>query len=57
MSEKLLGDHIESLAKTLQLDKATKRLERITGKPCNCSQRKTNLNELHKRIRRRIIKN
>lgn len=55
--EKLLGDYVEDIAKRLHLDKAAKRLEQVTKKPCNCSQRKVNLNELHKRLRRRIIKN
>lgn len=52
--EKFLGDHVEDLAKKLGMDRAAKRIEQITKKPCNCGQRKLNLNELHKRLRKRI---
>lgn len=55
--EKLIGDHIEELFKTTKIDKVAKVVQNITKKPCNCQQRKTNLNELHKRLRRRIKAN
>lgn len=53
-NEKLLGDRVEEIAKKLFLDKVARGVERATKKPCKCQQRKTDLNELHKRLRKRL---
>lgn len=51
MSEKLLGDHIEDIAKALKIDKIRDEYERLTKQKCNCGGRKTRLNQLHLQFR------
>ena len=45
--EKLLGDHVEDLAKKLQIDKVVARIEQLTKQKCNCGNRKAKLNAMH----------
>lgn len=55
--KKLMGDRIEEIFKAMRADKAAAMIERATGKPCNCGQRKEKINELHKeRMRRKALK-
>lgn len=49
--EKLLGDLTEETLRKLRADRVTRAYTRITGKPCNCKQRKEKLNELHRKWR------
>jgi len=44
MKSKGLGDTIEKIAKKVGADKVAKTYEKVTGKPCGCSQRRDNLN-------------
>jgi len=39
-----LGDRLETVFKTVGVMAAVKAIERKTGKPCGCEQRKTRLN-------------
>lgn len=48
---KLLGDHVEDLAKKLKIDKIRDEYERLTKKKCNCGGRKERLNQLHLQFR------
>ena len=55
--KKLMGDRIEEIFKAMRADKAATMIERATGKPCNCGQRKEKINELHKEyMRRKAVK-
>ena len=47
MSQKLLGDHIEDVAKKLKLDRLMLLIEKTTGEKCNCASRRDRLNALH----------
>lgn len=51
--KKLMGDRIEEIFKAMRADKAAVMIERATGKPCNCGQRKEKLNNMHKEYMRR----
>lgn len=48
---KLLGDLTEETLRKLRADRVAKAYTRITGKPCNCKQRKETLNEIHRKWR------
>lgn len=50
---KLLGDHVEAVLEKVGAKKAAQVFQRITGKPCNCGQRKAVLNSLHQRLQER----
>lgn len=50
MSEKLLGDITADMLKKVGVDKLTKAYERLTGKPCNCANRRKTLNNIHKMV-------
>ena len=49
--EKLAGDITESMLRAIRADRVAKAMARITGKPCNCNQRKMRLNALHRKLR------
>lgn len=49
--EKLAGDITNDLLRAVRADRIAGALERITGKPCNCNQRKMKLNEYHRKLR------
>ena len=51
MSEKLLGDHIEDVAKAWKIDQLVKHIERLTKQNCGCGNRKEKLNALHLQLR------
>ena len=48
MTEKLLGDMVEDLAKKLKLDRLAILIEKTTGEKCNCASRRDRLNALHR---------
>ena len=50
MTDKLLGDMTAEMLKKIGAEKLAKAYERITGKPCNCGNRKTTLNNIHRII-------
>ncbi len=39
-----LGDLVARMAHSLSLDKAAKKIEKATGKPCNCEKRRKIMN-------------
>jgi hypothetical protein len=49
--EKLAGDVTENMLRAVRADRVAKAMARITGKPCNCNQRKMRLNALHRKLR------
>jgi len=49
--EKLIGDLTAETLRKLRADRVARAYTRITGKPCNCGQRKEKLNELHRKWR------
>lgn len=49
--ENLAGDMTETMLKALRADRVAKVISRVTGKPCNCTQRKMRLNALHRKLR------
>ncbi len=51
MSDKLIGDLTAETLRKLRVDRVARAYTRITGKPCNCVQRKEKLNELHRKWR------
>lgn len=50
---KLLGDLTEETLRKLRADRVARAYTRITGKPCNCKQRKETLNAIHRKWRER----
>jgi hypothetical protein len=48
---KQLGDLTEETLRKLRADRVARAYTRITGKPCNCKQRKEKLNEIHRKWR------
>ena len=44
-----LGDDIHKIARITGLDKAAKVVEKVTGKPCGCAQRRARLNRRSRR--------
>lgn len=48
---KLLGELTEETLRKLRLDRIARAYTHVTKKPCNCSQRKEKLNELHRKWR------
>lgn len=53
---KLLGDLTEETLRKLRADRVARAYTRITGKPCNCKQRKATLNEIHRKWREHQFK-
>ena len=51
MTEQLLGDYVEAIAKATKLDKLAKIYEQISKRKCNCKRRKRLLNNFHRRIK------
>lgn len=49
-NEKLLGDHTAALLQKIGADKLARAYERVTGKPCNCANRRAALNRIHRAI-------
>lgn len=50
MADKLLGDMTAEMLKKVGAEKLTKAYERITGKPCNCANRRNMLNNIHRAV-------
>ncbi len=40
------GDTVEKVAKFVGADKVAKKYEKVTGKPCGCSERRDKLNRI-----------
>lgn len=49
--EKLIGDVTSDMLRAIRADRVSKAYSRITGRKCNCGQRKAKLNELHRKLR------
>ena len=49
--DKLIGDMTEDMLRAVRIDRVAKLVSRVTGKPCNCNQRKMKLNDLHRKLR------
>lgn len=47
---KLLGDMTADVLKKVGADKLAKAYERLTGKPCNCANRRIALNRIHRMV-------
>ena len=53
--KKLLGDKVEEVLKKLGADTVQEAYRRVTKRDCGCGKRKAKLNELHKRVRERML--
>lgn len=47
---KLLGDMTADVLKKVGVEKLTKAYERLTGRPCNCANRRAALNRVHRMV-------
>lgn len=50
MTKKLFGDMTADALKKIGAEKLTKTYERLTGKPCNCANRRKMLNNIHRMV-------
>jgi hypothetical protein len=48
--QKLLGDVTAEMLKKIGAEKLAKAYERLTGKPCNCANRRNALNNIHRAV-------
>ena len=55
--KKLLGDKVEEVLKKVGAETVQKAYRRVTKRDCGCGKRKAKLNELHKRVRERMLAN
>jgi hypothetical protein len=46
--QKLLGDVTAEMLKKVGAEKLAKAYERLTGRPCNCANRRNALNNIHR---------